>query len=259
LLTLLTVLTVAPLDLRSPYDVISEPIALVATERGRLILAKILMPANDLKELIAWLRANPRQGFAGKHRPRGFTHSGFSWPSGCGIEDIITRPDLADRAILLMLAPIAERQRRPETALWREFELARLRILGALLDAAAHGLQMLPQVRLEWLPRMADFAGATQSRTLSRPTQWRRVCVRLWPTERNGREALPIFCWPAPMLRATPWLGTALAGQRVRARRSRPASVAALKDRSILGSGAFYRRSGVHHQCRRQAAPSRRA
>ena len=54
-----------------------------------------------------------------------------------GIEEVITRPDLADRAILLMLAPIAERQRRPETALWREFELARPRILGALLDAAA--------------------------------------------------------------------------------------------------------------------------
>ena len=30
-----------------------------------------------------------------------------------GIEEVITRPDLADRAILLMLAPIAERQRRP--------------------------------------------------------------------------------------------------------------------------------------------------
>jgi hypothetical protein len=75
-----------------------------------------------------------------------------------GIEEVITRPDLADRAILLTLAPIAERQRRSETALWREFELARPRILGALLDAAAHGLQMLPQVRLRWLPRMADFA-----------------------------------------------------------------------------------------------------
>ena len=75
-----------------------------------------------------------------------------------GIEEVITRPDLADRAILLMLAPIAERQRRPETALWREFELAKPRILGALLDAAAHGLRMLPQVRLQWLPRMADFA-----------------------------------------------------------------------------------------------------
>jgi hypothetical protein len=57
-----------------------------------------------------------------------------------------------------MLAPIAERQRRPEHAIWREFELARPRILGALLDAAAHGLRMLPQVRLQWLPRMADFA-----------------------------------------------------------------------------------------------------
>src|SRR5262249_17449336 len=46
-----------------------------------------------------------------------------------GIEDIVTRPDLADRAIVLMLAPIAERQRRPEHALWREFDLARPYIL----------------------------------------------------------------------------------------------------------------------------------
>src|SRR5262249_2648348 len=87
-----------------------------------------------------------------------------------GIEEVITRPDLADRAILLMLAPIAERQRRPETALWREFELARPRILGALLDAAAHGLQMLPQVRLRQLPRMADFAlWATACESAFRP------------------------------------------------------------------------------------------
>jgi hypothetical protein len=117
-----------------------------------------------------------------------------------GIEDIVTRPDLADRAILLTLAPIAERQRRPEHALWREFELARPYILGALLDAAAHGLQMLPQVRLQQLPRWpispsgpqparAQFdprahskpliptTGATRSRTLSTPTRWRPVCA----------------------------------------------------------------------------------
>ena len=75
-----------------------------------------------------------------------------------GIEDVITRPDLADRAVLLMLPPIAERQRRPEHALWQEFELAPPRILGALLDAAAHGLHMLPRVHLQQLPRMADFA-----------------------------------------------------------------------------------------------------
>ena len=74
------------------------------------------------------------------------------------IEDVITRPDLADRAILLTLNPIAETQRRAEKTLWREFELARPRILGALLDAAAQGLQSLPRARLERLPRMADFA-----------------------------------------------------------------------------------------------------
>jgi hypothetical protein len=75
-----------------------------------------------------------------------------------GIEDIIGRPDLADRAIFLTLAPIREEQRRSETELWREFELARPAILGALLDAAAHGLKTLSSVHLDRLPRMADFA-----------------------------------------------------------------------------------------------------
>jgi hypothetical protein len=87
-----------------------------------------------------------------------------------GIEDIVTRPDLADRAILLTLAPIAERRRRPEHVLWREFELARPYILGALLDAAAHGLRMLPHVRLNRLPRIADFAlWATACESAYRP------------------------------------------------------------------------------------------
>src|SRR5262245_41349554 len=87
-----------------------------------------------------------------------------------GIEDIITRPDLVDRAILLTLAPIAERHRRPETALWREFERARPHILGALLDAVTHGLHMLPHVRLQRLPRMADFAlWATACESAFRP------------------------------------------------------------------------------------------
>jgi hypothetical protein len=36
---------------------------------------------------------------------------------------VIGRPDLADRAIFLTLAPIGEEQRRSETELWREFEL----------------------------------------------------------------------------------------------------------------------------------------
>jgi hypothetical protein len=79
-----------------------------------------------------------------------------------GIEDVISRPDLGDRAIFLTLAPIPETDRRPEGELWREFEIARPLILGALLDAVVHGLRAINHVQLAALPRMADFAHANQ-------------------------------------------------------------------------------------------------
>jgi hypothetical protein len=75
-----------------------------------------------------------------------------------GIEDIISRPDLGDRAIFLTLPPIADPDRRAEAELWREFERARPRILGALLDGMVHGLRANDRVALDGLPRMADFA-----------------------------------------------------------------------------------------------------
>jgi hypothetical protein len=75
-----------------------------------------------------------------------------------GIEDVISRPDLADRAIFLTLPPIADRERRPEKQFWDQFEIARPRILASLLDAAAHGLLKLSGIHLGQLPRMADFA-----------------------------------------------------------------------------------------------------
>jgi hypothetical protein len=75
-----------------------------------------------------------------------------------GIEDIVTRPDLADRALLLTLAPIPEERRRPEAELWAAFEIERPRILGVLLDAVVEGLKRLPETHLPKLPRMADFA-----------------------------------------------------------------------------------------------------
>jgi hypothetical protein len=57
-----------------------------------------------------------------------------------GIEDVITRPDLADRAIFLTLPYVHDTRRRPEKDIWRELELAQPPILGALLDGASHGL-----------------------------------------------------------------------------------------------------------------------
>lgn len=75
-----------------------------------------------------------------------------------GIEDIVTRPDLADRALILALEAIPENRRRSEATIWTEFESERPGILGALLDAIVVGLQKLAETELTTLPRMADFA-----------------------------------------------------------------------------------------------------
>jgi hypothetical protein len=75
-----------------------------------------------------------------------------------GIEDNMTRPDLADRAITLMLETIPEEERRAEKDLLADFEKQRPKILGALLTLVVTGLRNLPDTKLDKLPRMADFA-----------------------------------------------------------------------------------------------------
>ncbi len=75
-----------------------------------------------------------------------------------GIEDIVTRPDLADRAIFLTLEPIPEDKRKPEKEIWAGLDKARPQLLGTLLNAVSVGLKRLPSTKLESLPRMADFA-----------------------------------------------------------------------------------------------------
>ena len=130
-----------------------------------------------------------------------------------GIEEVISRPDLCDRAIFLTLAPIGEAQRHPESQLWRKFEIARPHMLGALLDAAVHCLRTLGRVHLERLPRMADFA------------LWAVACeTALWPAGTFARaytsnrraaiesiiEADPIAtCVRTMMANRTMWTGSA--------------------------------------------------
>ena len=75
-----------------------------------------------------------------------------------GIEDMVSRPDLADRAIFLSLESISEARRRTERELWRTFRDRAPAILGALLSAAVRGLRELPSTKVARLPRMADFA-----------------------------------------------------------------------------------------------------
>ena len=68
------------------------------------------------------------------------------------------RPDFLDRALIVEVQGIRPDVRRDESCLWREFNEAQPRILGGLLDALAAGLRRLPEVKLDQLPRMADFA-----------------------------------------------------------------------------------------------------
>ncbi len=94
-----------------------------------------------------------------------------------GIHDVAERGDLLDRIIVIYLSPIDEGERRPERQLWAEFEEARPRVIGAMLDAVAAALRQVDSVRLTKLPRMADFA--------------------IWVTA--GEEALGF--WPGEFLR----------------------------------------------------------
>lgn len=75
-----------------------------------------------------------------------------------GIDALTTRGDLLGRAILLHLPRIEDGDRRTEKEIKAELERIRPGVLGAILDVISHGLRELPNVKLESMPRMADFA-----------------------------------------------------------------------------------------------------
>ncbi|MGW5047180.1 ATP-binding protein [Streptomyces griseoluteus] len=66
--------------------------------------------------------------------------------------------DLAERVLLLDLQLIDSTRRRSEEELDATFAAVRPAVLGALFDVLACALAVLPSVRLESMPRMADFA-----------------------------------------------------------------------------------------------------
>lgn len=68
------------------------------------------------------------------------------------------RGDLGDRLLIADLEPIPDTRRRAESDLRKLYAERRPSMLGALLDVVARVLAVLPDVRLESAPRMADFA-----------------------------------------------------------------------------------------------------
>jgi hypothetical protein len=75
-----------------------------------------------------------------------------------GIEELATRSDLLDRALVLTLGSIPDDKRRTQAELWERFEQKRPEIFGALLDAVSCALRNVLNVSLDHSPRMADFA-----------------------------------------------------------------------------------------------------
>lgn len=75
-----------------------------------------------------------------------------------GIDDVAHRPDLIDRSIVLTLAPIPDEKRKPESEFWKAFYQDAGDILGGLLDGLVEAIRSEPEIHLERLPRMADFA-----------------------------------------------------------------------------------------------------
>ncbi|WP_246737283.1 hypothetical protein [Nordella sp. HKS 07] len=174
-----------------------------------------------------------------------------------GIEDFVTRPDLADRSLLLPLEQISEERRRPEQELWVAFEAECPRIIGALLDAVVKGLAMLPHTRLERLPRMADlalWATACETARWAAGTFWSAYCGNRDAAVEGVIEADPIAAaLRAMMVAQTEWTGTASellealdqkAGARVANSKAWPSSPQALAGR-VRRAAAFLRKIGI--------------
>ena len=73
------------------------------------------------------------------------------------IDDIATREDLLDRAIVLSLPPIPDNLRLDERTLWKNFSSMQPYVLGNLLDALSEALRNHQSVHLSSHPRLADF------------------------------------------------------------------------------------------------------
>jgi hypothetical protein len=137
-------------------------------ERDLVIAAKNawLIALDNLSHLPEWLsdglcRLATESGFATRELYTDDEEALFSAQRPIvlnGIEELATRPDLLDRAILLYLPTIPDDKRQDEAQFWEQFETARSGLLGALLDVVASALGTLPSVTRDRLPRMADFA-----------------------------------------------------------------------------------------------------
>lgn len=75
-----------------------------------------------------------------------------------GITDVVTAPDLLDRCLLVELDAISKVDRRTERVLNARWSEAQPSVLGALCSAVSEALREQDRVKIDELPRLADWA-----------------------------------------------------------------------------------------------------
>jgi hypothetical protein len=130
-----------------------------------------------------------------------------------GIEELATQADLLDRSLILYLPAIPDRDRLEEEAFWNAFDAARPRILGALLDAVSTALRRAGEVKVDHLPRMADFAKFVSA---AEPALGWEEGSFMAAYERNRADANSLALEASALARVIfaldlnkPWVGTA--------------------------------------------------
>jgi hypothetical protein len=75
-----------------------------------------------------------------------------------GLNVALTEPDALDRSMMIELDRIKKENERTEEEIMSEFEKLRPGLLAYICDILARALEIKPTLRLQDLPRMADFA-----------------------------------------------------------------------------------------------------
>lgn len=74
-----------------------------------------------------------------------------------GISNVANRSDLLDRLLLFELERVSEGEHKKLVEVYRDFEADRPIIFGGIFDTLSAAMARFPTVKLDKLPRMADF------------------------------------------------------------------------------------------------------
>ena len=122
-------------------------------------------------------------------------------------------PDFLDRSFTIHLSRINKRERRTEEDLWRQFEIDRPKITGALLKAVQLTLKKVKDIKINTLPRMADYAkwGEAAAQILGeKPDVFlRQYFLKIDKLNKEALEANPVgLCLMELMADYDVWAGT---------------------------------------------------